>query len=204
VTALGALSRCRHQLSRLTANQGGVTMVEFALIAPVFLMLLLGLCDIGQRVYAQALLSGAVRQAARSSSLETGNATVADAQVEQMVLAIAPGAKFKWARLSYYDFADLGRREKWTDANGDGTCSKGEAYEDENRNGRWDADIGKSGNGGAGDVVIYTVNVTYPPLFGVPLIPGGTDDREISASVVRKNQPFADQARYGTDAGSCP
>jgi hypothetical protein len=52
-------------------------------------------------------------------------------------------------------------------------------------------------------VVIYTVDVTYPRLFGMPLVAGGVRDRTISASVVRKNQPFADQKRYGEDAGSC-
>ena len=182
----------------------GAALVEFALVAPVFLLLLLGLCDLGQLAYAKTLLSGAVHEAARASSLETGDATEADARISDMVTSIAPGAEVKSTRLSYYDFADLGRPEKWADINKDGTCSGGESYVDENQNGRWDADIGKDGNGGAGDVIVYTVEVTYPRLFGVALIPGGTGDRTISASVVRKNQPFADQARYGADAGTCP
>ena len=193
----------RRAALRLGSDQRGATLVEFALIVPVFLMLLLGLFDLGQLAYAKAILSGAVHQAARSSSLETGDTTKADAHVAEMVRRIAPGAAVRSSRVSYYDFADLGRPERWDDVNNDGTCSKGEGYVDENNNGRWDADIGVAGNGGAGDVVIYTVDVTYPPLFGLPLIPGGSDDRVISASVVKKNQPFADQARYSSGAGTC-
>jgi len=188
---------------RLGGDERGATLVEFALIAPIFLMVLLALCDIGQASYANSVLAGAVQQAARTSSLETGDTTAADARVEEIVQLIAPGAEVDSSRVSYFDFADVGRPESWNDADGNGTCSKGETYVDENGNGYWDPDIGQGGNGGAGDVVIYSVEVTYPPLFGVPLIPGGTADRTISASAVKKNQPFADQPGYGSKAGSC-
>ena len=60
-----------------------------------------------------------------------------------------------------------------------------------------------SGNGSAGDVVVYTVTATYSPLFGLPIIPGGTEPRTITASALRKNEPFADQRGYGSGAGSC-
>ena len=67
----------------------------------------------------------------------------------------------------------------------------------------WDEDIGVSGNGGAGDVVVYSVTVSYIPLFPNPFVSNGEDRRRLSASTVNKNQPFADQATYGSTAGTC-
>ena len=52
-------------------------------------------------------------------------------------------------------------------------------YVDENGNGSWDADIGKSGNGGANDVVMYTVSVEYDPLFPNPFVDNGTGTRTL-------------------------
>ncbi len=187
----------------LYRDQRGAALVEFALIAPVFFLLLFGLFDLGQLVYAKAVLAGAVQEAARSAALETADTAKADERIREIVRLVAPDADVEPLRVGYYDFADLGRPEKWNDANDDGICNRGETYVDENRNGRWDADIGVAGNGGAGDVIVYTVTATYPPLFGLSLLPGGTEDRTISASALRKNEPFADQRGYGSGAGSC-
>jgi hypothetical protein len=118
------------------------------------------------------------------------------------VQKIAPGAKVTTSRVSYYDFADIGRAEAWNDRNGNGTCDHNESYTDENGNGQWDADIGVSGNGGADDVVMYTVTVQYDRLFKMPLTPGETT-RTITATAVRKNQPYANQDGYGHEAGTC-
>ncbi len=190
-------------LRAIADDQTGTTVMEFGLMITVFMTLLLGLFDLGQMTYANAILKGAAQDAARSSSLETGNTTLADAEVADAVSAVAVGATVTSSRVSYFDFEDVERPESWNDANDSGSCDNGEIYTDENGNGEWDADIGQSGNGGAGDVVIYTVNVSYPPLFPNPFLPGGSDARTLSASAVKKNQPFADQATYGAAAGVC-
>ncbi|MGB7374571.1 TadE/TadG family type IV pilus assembly protein [Pontixanthobacter sp.] len=190
-------------LRRLLADERGTSVMEFGLMITVFMTLLLGLFDLGQMAYANAILKGAVQDAARSSSLETSNTAAADMEVAAAVRAVAIDAVVRSSRVSYFDFEDVDRPESWNDEDGDGMCNDGEAYTDENRNGQWDEDIGKTGNGGAGDVVIYTVKIEYDPLFPNPFIPGGTSKRELSASSVKKNQPFADQAKYGSDAGVC-
>ena len=193
----------RARLSRLPAAQDGATIVEFALVAPVFLILLLGIFDIGQMAYGKAILNGAVERAARSSSLETADTTVADNMVKAAVMPILPNATITTDRKSFFDFADINRPEKWTDTNGDGTCSAGEPYIDENRSGSWEANIGKDGNGGAGDVVLYTVTVTYKPIFTAKFFGDYDKDRKMTAVGVRKNQPFANQVGYGSSAGTC-
>ncbi len=189
-------------LAGLAAAQDGAAAVEFAIVAPVFLLMMLGIYDVGQMAYGRALLSGAVERAARSSSLETADTTAADLMVKNAILPILPGATFTSTRKSYYDFADINRPEKFTDTNGNGTCNAGEPYVDENRSGHWEADVGKGGNGGAGDVVLYTVTVTYQPVFTSKL-QGNSGTRTMTAVGVRKNQPFATQLGYGSSAGTC-
>ena len=180
----------------------GSVIIEFAILAPVFLLLLLGTFDIGQMVYARSVLHGAVEEAARSSSLETADTTAADDKVKAAITPVLPHASFSSSRLSYYDFSDIGRAGQWNDSDGDGICDNGESYVDENGNGSWDADVGESGNGGAGDVVLYTVRVTYTPVFAVPFL-ANHGQRTLEAVAVKKNQPFATQQQYGSDAGVC-
>lgn len=191
-------------IARLLRDSRGAAAVEFALIAPTFLMLLGIVFNLGQLIYGKVVLTGAVQQAARSSSLETANTSAADAMVTSMVRRILPGATVTSTRKSFYDFGDIDRPEKWNDANSNATCDNGEAFVDENRNGGWDRDIGVGGNGGAGDVVIYSVNVAYNPVFHVPFAPESWGRTSIGAAAVRKNQPFARQIAYGSGAGTCP
>lgn len=147
-------------LATLPTDRDGAGSLEFALIVPVFLSLLLGVIDLGQMAYGASVLNGAVQQAARNSTLENANTTTADQMVRNLVSPILPGVTVTSTRTNYYDFSDISRKEKWTDSNGNGTCDNGEPYVDENGNGRWDRDIGQDGNGNANDVVDYTVTAT--------------------------------------------
>jgi hypothetical protein len=196
-------ARIPNWLRALAADERGATVMEFGLMITVFVTLLLGLFDIGQMAYTQSILNGAVQDAARLSALEGADSAAADARVLELVKIVAPSATMETDRESYASFADIGRPERWNDANNDGTCSEGESYVDENGNGNWDVDIGQDGNGGAEDVVIYTVTVTYEPLFPNPFLSGGRDDRQVQSSAIKKNQPFSDQEEYGSDAGTC-
>lgn len=196
--------RCiRHLSGELCADESGVTVVEFALVAPTFLLLLMGTLDIGQMVYAQSVLDGAVQAAARDASLEGGDTDAADALVLERVQGIMPGVELNTSRTSYYDFADIERAEQWNDADDNGLCNDGEAYVDENRNEQWDDDIGVSGNGGANDVVIYGVEATYDPMIKVPFLKRAWQSRTLQASALKKNQPFANQENYSSTARTC-
>jgi Flp pilus assembly protein TadG len=191
------------RLRQLGTERDGAAIIEFAIVAPVFLLMMLGIFDIGQMAFGKAILNGAVERAARSSTLETANTAAADTMVKDALKSILPGATVTSTRRSFFDFADINRPEKWTDTNNDGTCNNGEPYIDENRSGSWEGNIGLSGNGGAGDVVLYTVNVSYKPVFSVFLLGNVNETRTLTAVGVRKNQPFAAQAGYGSSAGSC-
>lgn len=190
-------------LSRLTKARDGLAAIEFAIVAPVFCLLLMGIFDIGQMAYGRSILSGAVEKAARSSAMETSDTAAADLMVQNAIKPILPGATFTSSRAAYVDFSDVNRAEKFTDTNSNGTCDPGEPYVDENRSGHWEADVGMNGNGGANDVVLYTVRVTYKPVFRVNLLGNTTETRTMVAYGVRKNQPFATQNGYGSSAGTC-
>lgn len=191
------------------SHEEGATVVEFAIVAPVMIMLLITTFDIGQMAFANAVLRGVVQDAARSSSLETGDTTAADNKVKAAVGRVLPGAAVVTGRLSYFDFDDIGRPELWDDKNNDGACNNGETYTDENANGSWDADVGRGGNGSASDVVVYSVTVTYQPIFKIPdfwnkqTIRDSWGSRELTAKAIRKNQPFAKQNNLGSTTASC-
>ena len=195
--------RLAAQLRSLRRDQQGAAILEFALIAPVFLMLVIGTLDLGQMAYGTAVLNGAVQKAARDSALETSSTIQADNLVKNIVSPVLPGVVVATARKSYFDFVDVGRPEKWNDANNNGTCDNNESYVDENDNGSWNNDIGESGNGGASDVIIYTVTAKYKPIFKVPFIPTSWNERTLTAKAVRKNQPYASQQVYSAKSGIC-
>lgn len=214
MTAASRLTGLCRSLSPQASRRGapyddGSTVVEFAIVVPVFLTMLIMAFDVGQMAFANAMLRGAVQEAARSAALETGDTTAADNQIKAAMSTVLPGSTVITSRVNYFDFSDIGRAEKWADKNNDGTCNNGENYVDENANGTWDAEIGRGGNGSAGDVVVYDVNVSYDPIFKIPnffgkqSIKDSWGTRELNAKAVRKNQPFAKQNKYGSAAGSC-
>lgn len=190
-------------LPALARQQHGTAVMEFGLIAPVFMMLMIGMYDITHMIYARSVFNGAVEQAAREASLETGDTEVADQIVADFIRPIIPGVEIETERTSYFDFADIERPEQFTDENDNDICDEGEAYVDENGSGEWEADVGVAGNGGAGDVVMYTVTATYTPLFKIPFMPESWNSRTMTATAVKKNQPFGDQAELATTAGTC-
>lgn len=183
-------------IRRARQDKRGVTAVEFGLIAPTFLILLLGVFDLGYTVYARAILDGAVQKAGRDSALETGtNATATlDAKVKENLGPIAGNATFEYIRTNYRDFAKVGLPEDFSDDNDNAVRDAGECFTDENANGLWDDDLGKDGIGGARDVVLYTVRMTYPRKFPLYGLIGLDADTSIASATVLRNQPYGDQA----------
>ena len=58
---------------RFAADTRGLTIIEFAIIAPTLLVLMMGTFDLGFRAYATSVLQGEVQKAARDATLETGS-----------------------------------------------------------------------------------------------------------------------------------
>ncbi|MGZ5879487.1 MAG: TadE/TadG family type IV pilus assembly protein [Croceibacterium sp.] len=177
----------------LARDDRGATIIEFALVAPVLLMLLMGLFDMGYNLYTAAVLQGAIQKAARDSTIEGATPAALDARVIGTVHQIAPNAELVFDRKNYSSFSEIGTPEDFTDINGDGTCDAGEPYEDANGNGTWDTDRGREGQGGARDAVLYTVKVSYPHAFPIGGLIGFSGEETMQTSTVLRNQPYSDQ-----------
>lgn len=195
----------------LARNKAGATVIEFAIVAPVLCLTLLGAFDVAHTLYTRAALQGIVQKIARDSALESGSGSSAqnalDDKVRGQAKALANNAQVEVTRRFYRTFTDAAaaRAEIWTDTNGNGTCDEEEPYEDANRNGAWDADGGDAGQGGAKDATLYTVAVTYPRLFPFYNVAGGSRTTKITASTVLRNQPYSDQGSYGPmQVRNCP
>ncbi len=194
------------RLRRLGRDAEGAAAVEFAMVAPVLLLTVMGIFDMGYSMYTTSILQGAIQKAARDSSIEGAplSAAAIDARVTRMVRHIVPGAVLAFGRKSYSSFSDVGRPEDFTDTDRDGICNNGEPFEDVNGNGTWDADRGKGGFGGARDAVLYTVTVTFDRPFPLARMLGQSQTMQLSTQTVLRNQPFGMPGAPVTTIGNCP
>lgn len=191
---------------RLIGDERAVTAVEFGLIAPFFLIALLGMFDLGHNMYTAQQLQGAVQKAARDSTIEGAMTTEAaiDARVEAAVKVVSPDATVTFSRSAYSNFSDIGKAEEFTDSttNPDGVCNDGEPFEDANSNGTWDSDRGRTDSfGTARDALLYTVDVEYQRLFPVAGLIGQSNTFKLRVKTVLRNQPYGLQA--APSVGTC-
>lgn len=192
----------RAALKRLAADTRGLTIIEFALISPTLLVLMMGTFDMGFRTYATSVLQGEVQKAARDATLETGSSagTALNTRVRDQVSRVISNGTWTFTRKSYASFTRAGQAENFTDSNGNGMREAGECYQDENGNSNWDADVGLTGQGTSDDIVMYTASVTYPRLFPMYGLLGWTQNETISASTTLRNQPYGTQTTYTVTA----
>ncbi len=204
---------------RLARDRKGATLVEFAIVAPVMCLFLVGGFDIAHSLYMQAALEGIVQKTGRDSSLESGTEAAqraaTDEKVRRQVHALAKTATITYTRRYYRTFSKAlaALREDFTDTNGNGTCdgpvgvTPGEPYIDANNNGTWDRDGGDAGQGGAKDKTVYTVRVSYQRMLPLnKFIPSLPASQVMTANTVLQNQPYGDQASYTntTTTRNCP
>lgn len=195
----------RRILQSALRDNNGATIVEFALIAPVLLMTMMGIFDLGYNMYATSMLQGAIQKAARDSTLEgaSGSSTALDALVAGAVHDVVPQATMTYSRTAYSSFSDVRQPEDFTDIDADGTCNNGEPFEDANSNGNWDQDRGIAGQGGARDAVLYEVKISYPRAFPIAKLIGMSEQFTTVAKTVLRNQPYSLQQTAAPTTGNC-
>lgn len=179
-------------LRRLRRDKRGTALIEFALTAPVFLLLLMGVFDYCWQIYAQQVLQGAMSQSARLATLESysANQTALDEAVRSRVKNVFKDANVTFKRLAYESYDQVGKPEPLTDKNGNGVWDTGECFEDMNGTGSWEADRGSAGNGGAEDVVLYQASMKFDRILPVWKMMGQSQNTTLSASTVLRNQPY--------------
>ena len=200
-------------MRELAHDHRGATVVEFAIVAPVMCLFLVGSIDVTHTLYMRTVLQGALQKAARDAALETGSSQAqrdivdgkVKAQISEVNSALRQPDAIRITRRFYRTFTKAGAKvpEEFDDADRDGLCNHNEQFEDVNRNGVHDADGGDAGQGGAKDAVLYTVALNYDRLLPLStLLPGIPDKVKLSASTILQNQPYADQGKYATIPGT--
>ncbi|MFZ2996745.1 TadE/TadG family type IV pilus assembly protein [Sphingobium sp.] len=181
----------------LWRNSRGATIVEFAAVAPVLVLMLMFLFDTGFYILANSILGGEVNAAGRNATLETANddsRKAMDDQVTAAVERLIPKAAMSYSRLAYKSYGRAqAKAESYNDLNADGVCNNNEPFDDANRNNVRDLDSGTTGGGSARDVVIYTATLKYDRLFPIAAMLGWNNQVTMSSSTILRNQPFDKQ-----------
>jgi Flp pilus assembly protein TadG len=175
-------------------SERGATAVEFALILPALLFLILGGIEFSLLLFVQTSLEGATFNASRLG--KTGYTQATSTREETILSAIDDRIGFfldmnqlNLEARSYDNFSSIGQPEPFVDVNANGVRDITENYTDVNSNGVYDDDMGVASPGVAGEIVVYTV--TYPWSIMNPLLHAYMGDRvEISSKFVVKNEPY--------------
>ncbi|MHA1535943.1 MAG: TadE/TadG family type IV pilus assembly protein [Alphaproteobacteria bacterium] len=190
---------------RLGRRNDGAAAVEFAFVAPVLLLTILGIMEVAMVLIVSTLIEGGLRDAARFGI--TGFVPQGMTRAEQITSIISDATiglvklpDIDIQTLVYPSFSEVGQPEPYTDTNGNGAYDIGEPFTDINVNGQWDADMGAAGVGGPGDIVLYKVKYNLPtmtPLLSTML--GGADGKvQLSASIAVRNEPYPSSTGGGT------
>jgi Flp pilus assembly protein TadG len=189
----------------LITDGRGATIVEFAMIIPVLVGLLLSILEVGYQGYVTAVVQGALSKASRQVTV--GNRTAADVvtTIKSEVQGVVPAQYVTVSTRRYYNFSNVGKPEKITsDTDPKGAFNLGDCFEDANNNGGYDATPGDTGVGSADDIVYYTVNVVYPNLTPVGALLSWGPPRSVAATTVIRNQPFTSRAEPTTICTKAP
>ena len=183
------------RLSALRRQEDGVTVVEFAMLAPVMLLLLAGTIEAAHFLLVQTTLEGAVSDAARASAVAlTLNEDERDAAMRARItdimdsFPVAEGEEMEIVTQVYRTFSGA-TPEGFEDLNGNGAYDDGELFADRNRNGVRDMAMPTGGRmGDVGDVVSYSVTYPVDPFF--PFLEGvfGTP-LDLTGNAVARNEP---------------
>ena len=197
----------------LRTNEDGVSAVEFGLIALPLSIMMLGGLELGHESYVRSQLEGSLSDISRLASVEDPQFQATGSTLEERVKntliqrmkPVTQNANVDLQINSFVDFSDVGKAEKLVrDVAGNGTYDEfdGDCFEDLNENGQFDLDAGKSGFGGANDVVVYEVELTQDRLFPTPKQIGLGDKITYTASIAIRRQPYGAQATPPTVCGT--
>jgi Flp pilus assembly pilin Flp len=200
------VSGLRTSLHQLRDDERGATIVEFAFVVGPMLLLLMGGLELGYNSYVRSTMQGALNDAARTAAVEFPIINVPGSTVEEQVenlieetvKHVAPNASIEVTQKSYFEFSAIGNPEKlMTDNNGNGQfdADDNDCWEDANGNGSYDTDAGKTGNGGADDVVLYSASISTPRILPLQnFLPGVGPTMEYTLQTAVRNQPYDKQA----------
>ena len=192
-------------MQHLLRREEGATLTEFGLVAPIFVLMIMGVFDMAHSQYTRGMMNGAMQSAGRDLTLESAGSlqgSIDQTVIDRVQNVVPANANIRLEKLSHFEFADIGEAEEFEDDNGDLICNNNEVFVDANGNGQWDNNRGEEGIGGARDAVLYTAVVTYDRLFPMYNLAGMPQTVTLRASTVLRNQPY-DEQDLTVETGNC-
>ena len=176
----------------LCRDTRGAAIVEFALILPVMCLMLVGTLDLGYRSYVASVIQGTLHDAARMATVGGVTTPQIETFVQTRLHAFSRNATIVTSTRSYSDYSGVKVAETISnDTAPFGIYNAGDCFQDSNGNGTYDTDRGRSGTGGAEDVVYFEVQMTYPHILPVGKLFGWSANVTTTQNTVLRNQPFA-------------
>jgi len=176
-------------LKRIRRETKGAAAVEFAIIAPVFLMLLWGIFETGMVFFAGQTLTHGLQQTARQ--IRTGQAH--STELSQSAFRDLVCAQVNYLLSCEADklYLDVRAFSSFAGVDFPPPLKLDQTFDNVNMN-HWE--IGESGNisGGSSIVLVrgFYVWQLYTPVFGQYFSNMGANKRLLSSSVAFKNEPF--------------
>jgi hypothetical protein len=177
------LAPSRRAPRALLRDRSGASAVEFAILAPLALLIVTSVFE-GFALHAAGVaLEAGAAAAARRGALSTEPGPNRQAAIRTILMRhvcppeggvchlaptpLPPGddgvaSALQLTFRAHVDPRNIGRPEPFADLNDNGVWDADEPFTDLNGNGRWDADMGVAGLGGSGDFVSFTVRMAQP------------------------------------------
>jgi hypothetical protein len=182
-------------LAALFRNRRGSAIVEFAVLAPVMILLISGTIESAHIFMVKIALQGAVETAARESVVNlTISEDARDAKMRARIASlmsphhVAPGGTLTIDTRVYRTLGSA-YPEAFEDSNSNGTYDEGESFDDRNHNGVRDLATAVTGKmGDVGDVVAYEVTFPIVPYFSF-LSPIFGEQLNLTTATVSRNEP---------------
>ena len=185
----------------------GAMALEYVLATPLFLSITATVFEFSYDAYLRTQIEGIISQGARDITLESASSADAraelDAQIGDEIRQLAPQAVVNFQLESFRSYARArDPAEPFIDANNNGRCDHGESYEDTNGDGSYSLNSAINGLGGADDVAVYTITVSYQRLLGAFGIMGLQPQGQLSATRMFRIQPYS--ATQAVVVRTCP
>ena len=197
---------------RLASDRRGVTLPEFGLICVPLCLMIMGGLDMGYQMYVRATMQGAVQSASRLTTVLTddtaGNDTTIENELRTQIQRVLPsGVVPVISKGSFYQFSNINTMEPLTidlnnngtldgpvDTNGDGVADSSDCWLDVDDNGSRNIVVnGRTGIGGADDLVRYTATVTYTRILPIWRLIGLPSSVTMTATSMARRQPYRGQ-----------
>jgi Flp pilus assembly protein TadG len=188
----------RRKLVELLGDRLGGSAAEFAVLAPILFLAVIGIIELAVLLTVQILLEGSVREASRFGITGyTPTGVTRDQQIRSVIAQYTVGLvnmnNVTIDTRVFTSFASIVRPEPCFKYLSAGVCDTSDPHNwvDVNGNGHWDDGNGTQGSGASGDIVLYTIYYRHhlmTPLMQRLIGYGGYVS--IMASVVVRNEPW--------------